>query len=357
MQIRTDTTGRRGRLALALAIMGMIAGCSNQEAPTEATAPASDAGAPQAGPATPPPPPSTEERTAQAEGAVEAAAESLAGQSPEALLENARTARGEQRLYAPSGDNAVEYYLALREKAPEDPAVSGALADLFPYVLIAAEQHIARNDLVEAERLYMLMQRMDAEAPALDRIGQSITRAQTAAERRAEEEARRVAQAEAQQAQQAQQQVQARQSEEAARLQEQLAEARRQAEAAQAEAARLEEERAAAVARARELAAQQASEQSASGGSAPAAAPTRRAPEIVSAPPPRYPPEALRAGTTGEVTVEFTVQPDGSVAQARVVSSRPSRIFDREALSAVRDWRFENTEEPITLRRTIAFQP
>ncbi|MGO4781732.1 energy transducer TonB, partial [Lysobacter sp. 2RAB21] len=51
----------------------------------------------------------------------------------------------------------------------------------------------------------------------------------------------------------------------------------------------------------------------------------------VSTPAPRYPPEALRAGTSGEVQVEFTVGTDGSVTAARVVRSNPARVFDREA--------------------------
>ncbi|MCY7313615.1 MAG: energy transducer TonB, partial [Pseudoxanthomonas sp.] len=79
--------------------------------------------------------------------------------------------------------------------------------------------------------------------------------------------------------------------------------------------------------------------------------------QVVSAPPPRYPPEALRAGTSGEVVVEITVGTDGSVTGARVVRASPPRVFDREALNAARRWRFAPIDTPTTTRRTLAFNP
>ena len=67
--------------------------------------------------------------------------------------------------------------------------------------------------------------------------------------------------------------------------------------------------------------------------------------------------DALRASLQGEVQVEFTVAPDGSVTDARVVRADPPRVFDRAAVAAVRRWRFEPISEPVTTRRTIAFNP
>ncbi|WP_341867482.1 energy transducer TonB [Luteimonas yindakuii] len=86
---------------------------------------------------------------------------------------------------------------------------------------------------------------------------------------------------------------------------------------------------------------------------APSAADLR----AISTPAPRYPSEALRSGQSGEVLVEFTVAADGSVSNARVVRADPPRVFDREALTAVRRWRFEPMDAPITTRRTIGFTP
>ena len=65
----------------------------------------------------------------------------------------------------------------------------------------------------------------------------------------------------------------------------------------------------------------------------------------------------MRAGQSGEVQVEFTVGTDGSVTAARVVRAEPQRVFDREAIKAVRRWRFQPVDAPVTTRRTISFKP
>ncbi|MEX0900906.1 MAG: energy transducer TonB [Gammaproteobacteria bacterium] len=62
----------------------------------------------------------------------------------------------------------------------------------------------------------------------------------------------------------------------------------------------------------------------------------------VAAIPPQYPRDALMQGLAGWVRVEFTINPDGSVSDARVVDAHPRRgIFDREALRAIVRWRFK----------------
>ena len=77
----------------------------------------------------------------------------------------------------------------------------------------------------------------------------------------------------------------------------------------------------------------------------------------LSTPAPSFPPEALRSAQSGEVQVEFTVSPDGSVSAARVVRSVPTRVFDRAALNAVKRWRFQPIDSAVTTRRTITFNP
>ena len=77
----------------------------------------------------------------------------------------------------------------------------------------------------------------------------------------------------------------------------------------------------------------------------------------ISTPAPSYPRDAYRDGTSGEVQVEFTVGTDGSVTSARVVRADPPRVFDREALSAVKRWKFQPVGSPVTSRRTIGFKP
>ena len=77
----------------------------------------------------------------------------------------------------------------------------------------------------------------------------------------------------------------------------------------------------------------------------------------ISLPAPNYPREAQRRRRAGEVEVEFTVGTDGNVTSSRVVSASPPRVFDRAALSAVNQWRFEPVGSPVTTRRTIEFKP
>lgn len=64
----------------------------------------------------------------------------------------------------------------------------------------------------------------------------------------------------------------------------------------------------------------------------------RAAVELVA---PDYPRGAERRGVEGTVTVRYSVAADGSVLEAEVVEADPAGVFDRAALSAVREWRFE----------------
>ena len=272
--------------------------------------------------------------------------------SADQLRAAATKALGENRIYAPGGDNAMEYYLALRDKLPNDASVTSALTDLMPYTLIATEQSIGREDFVEAQRLSALIEKADPKAPALPRLKQTIAGAQQAVAARVEtEKTKAVTDAEAKVLEEkrlAQQAEQQRVAAEALAAQQQQ-DAARNAEAARTAAAQREaEERAARETAARTAAAAPPP------AAARAAAPTLR---VVSAPSPRYPPEALRAGTSGEVLVEITVAPDGSVTNARVVRATPARVFDREALNAVRRWKFEPIDAATTTRRTLAFNP
>jgi protein TonB len=263
-------------------------------------------------------------------------------------------------MYAPSGNNAMEYYLALRDKQPNDAAVASALTDLMPYALIAAEQSIARDDFAEAQRLYALMEKTDKAAPALPRLKQSLTDAQSSFAQRqqqqevdAETEKARLAKLE-EDRKKAQEETQRLAAERLAQQQQQQAAAAAQAqrEAADREAA----QRAAAQREAaqREAAEREAAARAAAAQPAAASANDLRA---ISTPPPKYPPEALRAGTSGEVLVEFTVATDGSVSSARVVRGNPPRVFDREAVAAVKRWRYQPVASPVTTRRTIGFKP
>lgn len=56
---------------------------------------------------------------------------------------------------------------------------------------------------------------------------------------------------------------------------------------------------------------------------------------------PDYPGRALRKGITGYVTVAFTVNAEGRTERVEVLDARPAQVFDRHAVEAVRQWRFE----------------
>ena len=317
-------------VALALA----LAACSGKE---ETPAPAAEgAAAPATTPAAP---------------AVAAKVQSM---GTEQLRDSASRALAENRMYAPAGDNAIEYYLALRDKTPDDASVKSALTDLLPYTLIAAEQHLGREDFTEAQRLVALIEKVDPSAPALPRLKEGLTKGVQVAAKRTEDETAKVKKdAEDRAKQLVEQQRLADQRNKEAEAAKQIA---AQQDAARRDSERQDAERQAAARREAEQKQQQAAAQQASAARAAAAtaAPTLRP---VSTPAPRYPAEALRSSTSGEVLVEITVGTDGSVTNARVLRATPSRVFDREALNAVKRWRFEPVGAPVTTRRTLVFAP
>ena len=55
---------------------------------------------------------------------------------------------------------------------------------------------------------------------------------------------------------------------------------------------------------------------------------------------PVYPVEAARAGTTGFVEVEYTVDAEGKVANVSVLNAKPARTFESAAVKAVKQWQF-----------------
>ena len=292
---------------------------------------------------------------------------SVAALSPDQLRTEASKAYGENRLYAPAGSNAMEYYLALRDKQPADAGASSALSDLLPMTVIATEQGIAREDFAEAKRLAALIEKADAQHPALSRLKASIASTETQATTRAEtqkltaeEETKRQADL-AKQREENQRKLQEQQRQQAApALAAPTADQQRAAAAAeQARVAEAERQRVAAAEaeRQRQQAAAAPQPTAAAAQSARAASSELRA---VNQPGPRYPQAAQRAGATATVQVEFTVARDGSVSGARVVSTDGQRQFDREfereALAAVKRWRFQPVAEATTTRRSISFQ-
>ena len=67
--------------------------------------------------------------------------------------------------------------------------------------------------------------------------------------------------------------------------------------------------------------------------------------------PPAYPDAARKARVMGVVILEITIQPDGTVSNARVLRSVP--LLDAAALEAVRQWRYEPTGLPNAVNLTV----
>lgn len=70
---------------------------------------------------------------------------------------------------------------------------------------------------------------------------------------------------------------------------------------------------------------------------------------------PVYPRQAARNGEQGWVKIEFTITEQGIVVDPAVVDARPGRTFDRSALTAIRQWRFQPrivNGKPVAVRAT-----
>ena len=287
------------------------------------------------------------------------------------LHESASRALREGRLFAPAGDSAVEYWLEARRRDPGDAAVAVALVELQPYLLIACEQAIARNDFDEARRLRGLIGANDPDAPALLRLSEAIAAAEARAEAEAaQEEAGRVA-AEDARRQRAEADALAAGAARAAAARIEAAQAQVQASPATPPAGRLPEAGTAGTAAGatRQAVAPPPSQSPSQPPSDPepvaspqparaaaeTPAPPPAAPRLLHQPPPRYPSLALSRRMEGWVEVAFTILPDGRVDSPRVMEATPPGVFDRSALAAVGSYRFEPTGRTVASMVTVRF--
>jgi len=75
---------------------------------------------------------------------------------------------------------------------------------------------------------------------------------------------------------------------------------------------------------------------------------------------PVYPPRARMRRIEGEVVVEFVVNPDGTVRNVEVISSRPGETFSDAAVRSIQRWRFapgtkEGLAVPTRVRQKVTF--
>jgi protein TonB len=276
---------------------------------------------------------------------VAAAPVNVEAMSVNQLLSEAGKAMKEQRYLAPAGNNAFEFYLKVLEKQPGNQVATDALRETFPFAASAAEQTINQRNFDEAQREIDLLTKADPTNFTL-----TILRSKLDAQRKTLDQEQQK-----QLDQQHQQQL-----------------AAQKAAADKVAAAKLAQEQAAAQAEQQKqqaLAAQQKAQQPASASPETAAAasgPTSstgvtRDAVLTRQVNPRYPTQAQRSGTEGWVEVDFKVDTEGKVRDAKVAQAQPRHVFDRSALEAVNRWRFQpamRNGQPVAteLRRRIQFK-
>lgn len=274
--------------------------------------------------------------------------------SPDGVIDNSELLRlaGQalqaNRLYAPAGDNAVEFYLAARMRRPDDAAIQAALTEIQPYLLIATEQALERRDGAEAARLFELLRRLDPQAPALPRLQAGLTALPATPEpiestqAAADTDARRpppdtapasvpVASVPAPTPRPVASEI---------------------ANAAMASPPPTSTSTLPPPETARAVVAPQVPTPP---------APTRTAaasssPRLLQDAQPRYPLPALRNRVEGEVDLAFVIRPDGSVGDVRLTAARPQGVFDAAAVAVASRWRFEATGRTQAWQRTVRFR-
>lgn len=111
------------------------------------------------------------------------------------LLGLARDAMHDNRLIAPVGSNAWEFYLSVLQLEPNDPTARDALRESFPRAAVEIERNINQNELDEARREIDLLREFDRDNFTLALLGGKLSAARNIETKRHEAEAERIQQA------------------------------------------------------------------------------------------------------------------------------------------------------------------
>jgi protein TonB len=264
------------------------------------------------------------------------------------LYKEARSAMSDNSMVAPAGKNALEYYLRIVAKQPDDTGAKDALREMFPFATAGVEDQINQGNFDEAGRIMALLAKADPS-------NYTLTILRSKLDLKKKQNDRDLAQKAAQDAAAAA----------AAARGTQTAATAADTAPATAEAAATPGAKGttASSAPAAEAAPKPTEVAKATPPPAPVAPPAGESHDVSVLTPPRpsYPPAAVRNRQDGWVEVEFTVAADGSVQNAHVTASEPARVFDREAVSAVQRAKFSPKMEngqavASTLRRRIEFK-
>lgn len=351
---------RRGPVLLAVLLLGA---CSQApEAPLPEDKPASSEAA----------------RTPESAAATGSDAQSAA----EPTIRRAARALAQKRLFEPAGDNALELYLQVIDEAaqegmaPDSAADEGrlrrlsdsvgadpkalaqqTLADLFPYGMLWVKRAIEQQRFADASRVIDLLERAQPGAQSLHTLREALASAED--KRDAAIEAERLATVRAGQAPAVASPPVVAASSTTARLAPPapVAAATPQASAVPSSAGSSSRTATASAGPA-------ATDTVQSPSSVPARAGVKPAPVSESGlalvlerqVTPRYPNRARRQRIEGWVEVRFMVEADGSVADPKVVDAEPRGVFDREAVEAVRRWKYAPPGRATDTSRRIEFR-
>jgi len=283
-----------------------------------------------------------------------AGAEPVPELTKEQLLREAGSALRENRLVAPAGNNALEYYLRVLDKDPDNRTARDALREMFPIVTGPVEQSINGGNIDEANRVINLLAKADPNNYTLTILRGKLDLKKKQVEREQAQQTAATAAAAAK----------TQQAAAAGTAAQQQAAAAAAAAPANAPPPVSSPEPQAPAGSNSGNAARNANNVATATPPAPAAAPAggeTHAAEILKTSPPDYPPDAVRKRTEGWVEVEFTVGADGSVTNPTVVNANPQRVFNAAALSAVGRWTFKPRMEngkavEEKMRRRIEFK-
>jgi periplasmic protein TonB len=278
--------------------------------------------------------------TAPAPGAAATAPQPTAAGAPaapapelsrEQLIKEAGTAMRESRLISPAGNNAVEFYLKVLEKDPNNNTAKDALREMFPIVTPVIEQNINAGQVDESLReidtlakadpsnytLTILRSKLDAKKKQVDNEQKTAAAAAAAAAAKAAAAAATPAAPTA------------------------AAPGAATPATATPTPAPAPATTAATPAAPRPATVTPTAPDATAATPAPAAGGETHAAELIKSVPPEYPRDAYIKHLEGWVEVEFTVTPAGQVAGATVAGANPARIFNDAALHAVQRWTFK----------------
>jgi TonB family protein len=64
---------------------------------------------------------------------------------------------------------------------------------------------------------------------------------------------------------------------------------------------------------------------------------------------PKYPIEAANAGTSGYVTLQFTIDAHGYTNNIEVIDAQPQGVFEKSAIRALRQWQYTSASNTMEL--------